>query len=377
MFIFGQNQPGNLQQPATTMALLPLSNSIHNDTPHNLHPYPKKRPERKSSFQRYSLIICNSSRHRGRSRSSCNSGQQQTVSERALLNTQMRNFSDPNRKIIYCILLLVVGISSAQDVSLTQLRSRNANKRLLLRNGNSPGATDDGGNYGNGEYEDDSKEGVSSGSSSGGYPSSSSAYGDYGVYTPKGSSTSGSSGGSSSISSSSGYGYDSYDSYGSSSSLSSSSSYEWGSSSKSSSLPSFKMPELQLSIIPAIFLIMFVTVIGMLITAYQMEHSPEGTFANCCRISLTTVSCIYRVIFNLYHCRLGEIPQVVFASEFENDDELTDEELERMKLRPGIERALDVEHRKALRKVGIEMNKIKVGHGVKQSGTGLSAGVHS
>ena len=31
-----------------------------------------------------------------------------------------------------------------------------------------------------------------------------------------------------------------------------------------------------------------------------------------------------------------------------------------MRLRPGIERALDVEHRKALRKVGIEMNKIKI-----------------
>ena len=37
-----------------------------------------------------------------------------------------------------------------------------------------------------------------------------------------------------------------------------------------------------------------------------------------------------------------------------------DEEIERMRLRPGIERALDVEHRKALRKVGIEMNKIKL-----------------
>ena len=153
---------------------------------------------------------------------------------------------------------------------------------------------------------------------------------DYGVYTPKGSSSSSSNSGSSlgsssSSHSSSGYGYDSYDSYGS---TSTSSPYEWGSSSKSSSFPSFKMPELQLSIIPAIFLIIFITVIGMLVTAYQMEHSPEGTFANCCRVSLTTVSCIYRVIFNLYHCRLGEIPQVVFASEFENDDELTDEELE-------------------------------------------------
>ena len=51
---------------------------------------------------------------------------------------------------------------------------------------------------------------------------------------------------------------------------------------------------------------------------------------------------------------------MVFASELE-EEEYTDDEVERMRLRPGIERALDVEHRKALRKVGIEMNKIKVG----------------
>ena len=42
-----------------------------------------------------------------------------------------------------------------------------------------------------------------------------------------------------------------------------------------------------------------------------------------------------------------------------------------MRLRPGIERALDVEHRKALRKVGIEMNKIKV---TKKKGSVQSAG---
>jgi hypothetical protein len=92
-----------------------------------------------------------------------------------------------------------------------------------------------------------------------------------------------------------------------------------------------------------------------------MEHDPEGNYANCCRVSLHSVSCVYGVIYNLYHCRLSEIPQVVFASEMEDGEDYTDEELERMRLRPGIERALDVEHRKALRKVGIEMNKIKVG----------------
>ena len=344
-----------------------LIKSIYNGKSRRIQTYPKGRLD----------MMCNSSRHR--SRSSCSLGQQQKmVSERELSSDiKMRNFSVSNRKKIWSMLLFtVMRISVARDVPLSQLRSRGTNKRILLnhRIGNSPSATDDGGGYGNGEYSD---EGDLSEPSSGGYSSSSSAYGDYGVYTPKGSSSSGSSGGSSSGSSSSShsssvYGYDSYDSYGS---TSSSSPYEWGSSSRSSSLPSFKMPELQLSIIPAIFLIIFITVIGMLVTAYQMEHSPEGTFANCCRVSLTTVSCIYRVIFNLYHCRLGEIPQVVFASEFENDDELTDEEMERMKLRPGIERALDVEHRKALRRVGIEMNKIKLDHGVEKNETGLSSGV--
>eukprot|EP00581_Thalassiosira_minuscula_P036038 CAMPEP_0184443900 /NCGR_PEP_ID=MMETSP0740-20130409/887_1 /TAXON_ID=385413 /ORGANISM="Thalassiosira miniscula, Strain CCMP1093" /LENGTH=125 /DNA_ID=CAMNT_0026812417 /DNA_START=171 /DNA_END=548 /DNA_ORIENTATION=+ len=76
------------------------------------------------------------------------------------------------------------------------------------------------------------------------------------------------------------------------------------------------------------------------------------------------VNCIYKVIYNLYHCRLGDIPQVVCAAELEDDLEYTDEEMERIRLRPGIERALDVEHRKALRKVGIEMNKIKVAKAV-------------
>jgi hypothetical protein len=56
-----------------------------------------------------------------------------------------------------------------------------------------------------------------------------------------------------------------------------------------------------------------------------------------------------------------------------DEDEYTEEELERMNLRPGIERALDIEHRKALRKVGVEMNMIKPKNGggsVKANGGG-------
>eukprot|EP00804_Cyclotella_cryptica_P003962 CCRYP_013887-RA/>CCRYP_013887-RA protein AED:0.03 eAED:0.03 QI:186/1/1/1/0/0/2/101/282 len=218
-----------------------------------------------------------------------------------------------------------------------------------------------------------------------------SPYGDYGVYTPKGSSGTGSasasasSGGKSKTKSgnkssstsnlSSDDAYDSYESSASSpSSSASSSSYgsgtylsEWGATPKTSRFqPNFTIPSLQVSLLPAILLILFITLVGMLITAHQMEHSPEGTFANCCRVSLATVSCICKVMYNLYHCRLGDIPQVVFASDFEDDEELTDQDLERMKLRPGIERALDVEHRKALRKVGIEMKRIKVVKGTQK-----------
>ena len=132
----------------------------------------------------------------------------------------------------------------------------------------------------------------------------------------------------------------------------------WGSKA-SSSFSKLHGPSVQLSIIPVALLLILTTFIGMLITAHRMENDPEGNFANCCRVLLHTVNCIYKVIYNLYHCRLGDIPQVVFASELE-EEEYTEEEIERMRLRPGIERALDIEHRKALRKVGIEMNKIKV-----------------
>jgi hypothetical protein len=298
------------------------------------------------------------------------------------------------------VLLSTVTLSKAHETILGQrkLDLRSSQRRMPHKRGDPPDASnDDIANYGtNTDYSDESLD------SSDIYGAS--AYGDYGVYTPKGSSGtgigSGSGGGkqkaknrnspSSSSSLSSGFAYDSYDSSESSpSSFTSSSSYgsdsyfsEWGPSSESSRFKTnFTVPSLQISLLPAIVLILFVALVGMLLTAHQMENSPEGTFANCCRVSLATVSCICKVIYNLYHCRLGDIPQVVFASHFEDDDELTDEELERMKLRPGIERALDVEHRKALRKVGIEMKMIKVVNGSKKKKKerreGLSGAVDS
>ena len=211
------------------------------------------------------------------------------------------------------------------------------------------------------------------GTGSNSYGTSGSSYGSGSTYgtSSYGTRSYGASSGTSTYGASSGtstYGSGSTSSYGGGSSYSSawgagtsgSSSSPWGSSSTGTSGSKFfHGPSVKLSLLPTIFLSMLITFTGMLITAHRMEHHPEGNFANCCRVLLHTVNCIYKVIYNLYHCRLGDIPQVVFASELE-EDEYTEEEIERMRLRPGIERALDVEHRKALRKVGIEMNKIKI-----------------
>ena len=240
--------------------------------------------------------------------------------------------------------------------------------------------------YGYGSPEGASTSTTNSNSAGGYDPSSASSYGSSGSYGG-GSGTSGSYGSSSygSGSGSSSYGgssgSSSYGSNGSATKTSTTGSYSstwgagetssgstWGSSSGSAwgtpSASSFKgfsnlsATSPKLGLISVVLLSSLFTLTGMLITAHRMEHAPEGNFANCCRVLLHTVTCIYKVIYNLYHCRLGDIPQVVFASELE-EEEYTDEEIERMRLRPGIERALDVEHRKALRKVGIEMNKIK------------------
>jgi len=234
-------------------------------------------------------------------------------------------------------------------------------------------------NYGTSTTTSNSNQGSNTAGSYGSYGSSSYGGSTSGAATSSygsGSSTSAAYGGSTSSYGSSTYGgsststastttKDSYSSAWGATGASGSSS-SWGSSTGSSgsswgtsSFSKLHGPSVQLSIIPVVLLSVLITFIGMLITAHRMENDPEGNFANCCRVLLHTVNCIYKVMYNLYHCRLGDIPQVVFASELE-EEEYTDEEIERMRLRPGIERALNVEHRKALRKVGIEMNKIKV-----------------
>eukprot|EP00957_Ditylum_brightwellii_P039977 3026182-Ditylum_brightwellii.AAC.1 len=115
--------------------------------------------------------------------------------------------------------------------------------------------------------------------------------------------------------------------------------------------------------------------IGMLYTAHSFEHNPECCYVNCCRVVLYTWKVVYGVLYNLYHCQLSDILVVVCAREYYDDDdnEMTiyaEEELERMKLRPGIERALDVEHRKSLKKVvNMEMKRGGAGSSYKKKVT--------
>jgi hypothetical protein len=231
-------------------------------------------------------------------------------------------------------------------------------------------ATSTGGNSAYGSYYGSSSSGNNGASSSayGTYGSnagtSAGTSNTYGSYGASPSSSSSAYGASSPRSSSSYYGGSSYSSTwgaGSASSTSSSSSHQWGSSSSLRGGKGFQ--PVKIDLFKAIFFLLLICTTGMLLTAHSMEHHPEGTFANCCRVSLHTVNCVYLIIFNLYHCRLGELPGIICGGSELEEDEYTEEELERMTLRPGIEGALDREHRKALRKVGVEMNMIKPKNG--------------
>jgi len=197
------------------------------------------------------------------------------------------------------------------------------------------------------------------GSTAGSSGTSTSAYGSYGSSPSSstyGASSSSAYGASSPRSSSSYYGGSSYSSTWGAGSASSTTSHQWDNNSVRGGKG---FQPVKIDLFKAIFFLLLICSTGMLLTAHSMEHHPEGTFANCCRVSLHTVNCIYSIIFNLYHCRLGELPGIICGGAELEEDEYTEEELERMTLRPGIERALDTEHRKALRKVGVEMNMIK------------------
>ena len=155
---------------------------------------------------------------------------------------------------------------------------------------------------------------------------------------------------------------------------SSHSSYGGGSSSYKSRYKSknkFKAPAIPLPWV--LFLMLTFVPIGMLLTAHQFESYPEGQCTNFCRLSLNTLECIWKVIYNLYHCRLGDIPSVVCATD--DEDEYTEEDLERMKLRPGIERALDVEHRKSLKMTTKKLAGAKTKRKLKCTGMGAGPGI--
>eukprot|EP00521_Asterionellopsis_glacialis_P000094 CAMPEP_0195251296 /NCGR_PEP_ID=MMETSP0706-20130129/3202_1 /TAXON_ID=33640 /ORGANISM="Asterionellopsis glacialis, Strain CCMP134" /LENGTH=211 /DNA_ID=CAMNT_0040303413 /DNA_START=1 /DNA_END=636 /DNA_ORIENTATION=+ len=157
--------------------------------------------------------------------------------------------------------------------------------------------------------------------------------------------------------SSSSYGGYGSSSYGGGSYGGSSSSGSWGGS-KGSLKHKVSIPMWGIILGATAFII--ATAGGMIYTAYQFERKPESMYANFCRLSINTVSCTYMVLYNLYHCRLSEVQAILMPDE--EGDEYTDEEIERMKLRPGIAKALEREHNKAFRKndarSSIELKKI-------------------
>lgn len=120
--------------------------------------------------------------------------------------------------------------------------------------------------------------------------------------------------------------------------------------------------------------------IGMLLTANEFITNSEGNLANFCRLSVNVLDCAWKIIYNCYHCRLSEIPNVVWAGDYvDDDDAYTEEELENMKCRPGIERALDVEHERSMKKMRKEFQKktelgkkIAKKVGIAERGPGLS-----
>ena len=77
--------------------------------------------------------------------------------------------------------------------------------------------------------------------------------------------------------------------------------------------------------------------------------NPDGKYATCCRSIVEKLEFFWKLCYNLYHCQLGEKHDVVCA--IDEDDDNTEQELQTMKLRPGIEKALTVEHNRAMKKM--------------------------
>ena len=130
--------------------------------------------------------------------------------------------------------------------------------------------------------------------------------------------------------------------------------YGYSSSTSSNSYSSYGSEDEDVGVIVLVVFLFFVsTLSAMLYTAHAFTQHPDGTFVNCCLLSLNSADMFYRIAYNVYNCRLSEVVDIICPGE--DDDEYTDEELERMKLRPGIERVLDKEHLKAMKNMEVEM----------------------
>jgi len=233
-------------------------------------------------------------------------------------------------------------VNNGHDGHGNNVRRKTSKRRLEPRRSPFNTGTNNGSNEDN-ERDDRSYNG---GSSYGYDSSSNSGYNSQNQNSYGGSSSYGGSP-SSSISSSSSYGSSSYGGSNSGGSYSQHGSSRSRSSNRGYNNFSYDLPRIPLAWV--ILIIISNTAIAILLTAHQFENNPEGIFANFCRLCNNTLDCLYRLVYNCYHCRLNEIPTVVCAEDGD-EDAYTEQELHSMKLRPGVGRALEVEHHKAMRK---------------------------
>jgi hypothetical protein len=130
--------------------------------------------------------------------------------------------------------------------------------------------------------------------------------------------------------------------------------------------------KVQIPLLPVVLLSVLFFPAVALYTAYAFERHPEGTYANFCRLQLNCMSTAYTFLYNMWHCRLGEAAEVVCAMDDEDEygQKFTDEDLERMNPRKGLGRALEIEHKRAVRKArkdgrasgdgaAVEMNQLR------------------
>jgi hypothetical protein len=115
--------------------------------------------------------------------------------------------------------------------------------------------------------------------------------------------------------------------------------------------------DVKVPLIPSLLIAGVLIYGGMVLTAFMYQVYPESYFTNCCRLSINASKAAYLVGYNLYYCRLGEIPPIVCA--MDDEDDLSDEEIERMKLRPGIGKALEKEHKKCVDRSLLEVKEPK------------------